>query len=172
MKKGGLSNDEVVLRSLSRAFFIIAKTTKDIAAMRTARSYIQKAIHVKPSDKSLLYNLALIEQQMAQVMNDLPSEKKSIESFKGVLNDVDLSEKLFSFLASLPADASHNYDIAKAKERAMFCKAVKKASEKNIHSTEVLSRLREGRLQEIKDKKLQNEMEAIEREVLLYRSNL
>jgi RNA polymerase-associated protein CTR9 len=91
-----LKNDTVVFHSLSRVHFIIAKTTKSAESMRTSRLYIQKAIHANPSDKSLLFNLALIEQQTAQVLNDQPSESRSVEDLKAVMKDIELSEKYSS----------------------------------------------------------------------------
>lgn len=140
--------------------------------MKTSRLYIQKAIHANPSDKSLLFNLALIEQQTGQVLNDQTSESRSVDDLKAVLTDIDLSEKylylylrIFKFLASFPASSALKYDPSRAKERATFCAAVRKSAEKNIHQSEVMKRQREERLMEIRERKKQAEIEAKQKQV-------
>lgn len=158
MKKTGFRNDPVVLPALSRAYYILAKTTKDVETMKLALVYIQKAIFSKPSDKTLYYNLALIEQQIAQTLNDQSLENRSIEQLKVGLHRLELSEKLFKLLSLEPVDKKMAYDVKRAAERALYCKGVKKVSEKKIHETEVLLRQREERLREIKEKMREDEL--------------
>ncbi len=57
------------------------------------------------------------------------------------------------------------YDVKRAKERAMFCSTVRKASEKKIHEAEVLQRQRNERLKAIKEKKYLLEAEQKREEV-------
>lgn len=64
--------------------------------MKNARIYIQKAIRCFPGDQSLWFNLALIEQQIAQVLNEQPSEKRSIDALKNVLKDIEISARYYS----------------------------------------------------------------------------
>ena len=61
--------------------------------MKNALKYIQKAIHIRPFDKSLLFNLALILQQYATILNDQPLENRSVPALKSALLDLKLSEK-------------------------------------------------------------------------------
>jgi flagellar biosynthesis GTPase FlhF len=147
-----------VLSALSRAYYILAKTSKDVETMKLALGFIQRAIFSNPGDKTLYYNLALIEQQIAQILNDQSLENRSVEQLKAGLNRLDLSEKLFKFLSLEPIEKKMVYDVKRAAERALYCKGVKKVSEKKIHETEVLLRQREERLEEIKEKMRKDEL--------------
>ena len=132
--------------------------------MRNAKKLIQRAIHASPADKSLYFNLALIEQQLAQVLNDQSSENRSLDALKAVLQDIEVSSRFFKFLAAAAPDPSLKYDVARAKERAAFCNTVRKVSEKKIHEAEVLQRQREERLREIREMKREAEMEKLRKE--------
>ncbi|KAJ3371948.1 hypothetical protein HDU91_004814 [Kappamyces sp. JEL0680] len=159
LKKGGKSNDPNVLTALSRANYILAKTTKDVNAMKTSLKYTQRAIHASPNDMSLFFNLALIEQQIAQVLNEQTSENRSIESLKRALGDIERSERLFSFLGTVPSKTTGKYDSKRASERALFSNTVRKVSEKKIHEAEVLQRQKNERLKEIREMKERAELE-------------
>ncbi|KAJ3269385.1 protein required for normal CLN1 and CLN2 G1 cyclin expression [Terramyces sp. JEL0728] len=157
-KKSGIRNDIHTLKSLSRAYYILAKNSKDVAAMKTALTYIKKAIHLAPWDKSLFFNMALIEQQYVNVLNDQPMENRSIDVMRESAKDLGIAEKVFHFLGSIKGE-NLGYDAPKARERAVYCKGVGKISEKKIHETEVLFRQKHERLQEIKEKQLRQEQE-------------
>ena len=98
LKKGAKANDSAVLSALSRAYYILAKTSKDSAAIKASLKYAQRAIRANPTEKSHLFNLALIEQQVAQVLNEQSSDNRPIEALKGALRDIELSERCESFL--------------------------------------------------------------------------
>lgn len=96
--------------------------------------------------------MALIEQQTSQSLNEQSLEQRSIEALKLGLERLDSSEKYFKFLGQQDPNMKYGYDVKRASERAIYCKGVKKVSEKKIHETEVLQRQREERLLEIKSK--------------------
>jgi RNA polymerase-associated protein CTR9 len=91
--KGGYRNNVHVLTCISRAYYILAKTAKDSVAMKSARKFIQKAIYSEPENKSLLFNLALIDQQMATILNEQTLENRSIPALKEAHKNLILSEK-------------------------------------------------------------------------------
>jgi RNA polymerase-associated protein CTR9 len=164
LKKIGIANDPVSLKALARAHYILGKTTKEPTSMRNARKLIQKAIHAFPGDKSLYFNLALIEQQFAQVLNEQSSENRSVDALKSALRDIDISANLFKFLTNVKPLPSLKYDVARAKERAAFCSTVRKVTEKKIHECEVLQRQREERLHEIREMKKEAELERVRKQ--------
>jgi hypothetical protein len=92
LKKNGFKNDDQVLKALARAHYIVAKTNKDVDAMRTARRYIQRAVHVNPCDKTNFFNLALLEQQMATVLNDQSLENRCLSSLKAAAQNLLVAE--------------------------------------------------------------------------------
>ncbi|KAI8901967.1 hypothetical protein BC833DRAFT_575185 [Globomyces pollinis-pini] len=164
LKKGGQMNDVLILLSMSRAYYILSKTTsadpKDISApeyMKSALKYISMAIHIDPSNKALYFNLALIQQQYCILLNDQPHEIRVVEKMQKALKDLIASEDLFNWLA-LPQKpigdskpVNPGYDLKKAKDRAEYSKGLKSVTEKKIHQTEVLARENHERLMEIKE---------------------
>lgn len=136
--------------------------------MKRAFRYIQLAFHADPADKSILFNLALIQQQSTTVLNDQSLENRSLVALRQSLENLQTSAKNFQFLGEQKQDAFFGYDIKRAQERSVYCSSVRKVTEKKIHETEVLQRQREERLAEIKLKKAKDLEEKLAREVSFF----
>lgn len=65
----------------------------------------------------------------------------------------------------MPPSSNLGYDIKQAKDRADYCKDVKRVSDKKIHETEVLEKQRAERLQAIKEEQMRNELRHRQEEV-------
>ncbi|KAJ3237868.1 protein required for normal CLN1 and CLN2 G1 cyclin expression [Chytriomyces hyalinus] len=158
-----------ILQCLARVHYIMAKTDKDPAAMLRSLNCIQRAIHADPTKWALYYDLALIKQQYAQIMNDQPTEKRSVDMLKEALDGLHASKRIFTGLADRKDIAQGTptsvigYDIKQAKERASYCKDVQRSTEKRIHESTVLERERTARLKAIRDAQLAHETAEIER---------
>ncbi|KAJ3327759.1 protein required for normal CLN1 and CLN2 G1 cyclin expression [Blyttiomyces sp. JEL0837] len=146
--KKSFESNVYVLQSLSRAYYIIAKTERDPTFM---------AVRIEPTKLALLYDIALVKQQYAQVLNDQPVDKRTRGQLEKAITGLDFSQKLFTFLGAKDGQSNLGYDIKQAKERASYCKEVLRISEKKIHETEVLERQREERIEAIKQEKLAKE---------------
>jgi RNA polymerase-associated protein CTR9 len=59
-------------------------------------STVQKARRVAPDDTVVLYNLALVMQQLAQ--KKLIDTKSNLKAVVGAVRDLELSQKYFSWL--------------------------------------------------------------------------
>ncbi|KAJ3299975.1 protein required for normal CLN1 and CLN2 G1 cyclin expression [Borealophlyctis nickersoniae] len=166
LKRGYDDRDGVVLLSLARAYYIVAKTEKNVDAMKSALQYVQKAARVRPGDLSVFYNVALVKQQYAQIQNDLPMERRLLTELKKAMIGLEASERLFSGLESM--EGALGYDKTHARERAKYCKDVKRISEKKIHETEILEMQREKKIAEMEERKRLKEEET-ERQARLLR---
>ncbi len=93
LKMSGDKNDDNVLKALARVHYIVAKTNKDVDAMKIARKYIQRAVHINPFDKANFFNMALLEQQMASTLNEQSLENRSVEAMKAASANLDLATK-------------------------------------------------------------------------------
>ncbi|KAJ3248148.1 protein required for normal CLN1 and CLN2 G1 cyclin expression [Chytriomyces hyalinus] len=158
-----------ILQCLARVHYIMAKTDKDPAAMLRSLNCIQRAIHADPTKWALYYDLALIKQQYAQIMNDQPTEKRSVDMLKEALDGLHASRRIFTGLADRKDIAQGTptsvigYDVKQAKERASYCKDVQRSTEKRIHESTVLERERTARLKAIRDAQLAHEAAEVER---------
>ncbi|KAJ3083845.1 protein required for normal CLN1 and CLN2 G1 cyclin expression [Rhizoclosmatium hyalinum] len=152
-----------VLQCLARAYYIVAKTDKDPIAMRKSLVNIQRAIHLDPFRWSLHYDLALVKQQYAQIMNDQPTDKRSVTDLKKSLEGLETSQKIFAVLGD-KKESNLGYDVKLAKERAAYCKDLQRVSEKKIHETTVLEEQRKERLLAIKQEQMRIEQAQLEKE--------
>jgi RNA polymerase-associated protein CTR9 len=66
------------LTCLYRSWY--AKATKDqsFSAITTALQYAQDAAKIAPSDKSVTYNIAMLEQKAAELLFSVPPSKRTL----------------------------------------------------------------------------------------------
>ncbi|KAI8833048.1 hypothetical protein BC829DRAFT_448805 [Chytridium lagenaria] len=127
------------------------------------KSAVTLAVKLDPGKMALWYDLALVKQQYAQVLNEQPSEKRPLDLLRKATKGLEVSR---SFLGDR-ADTQHpGYDVKHAKERASYCKDVARVSEKKIHETDVLEKQKEERLKAIKESQQKIALDKIEKERL------
>jgi len=169
LKKHFESKDAYILQCISRAYYIIGKSEKDFEAMKMALLYIQKAARINPSDLSLFFDIALVKQQYAHILNDQAAENRPIEKLEKALAGLEVSRIMFQGLSEKSKDLKLGYDIKHATERFHYCKEVRRVTEKKIHEVQVLKNERERRLKEIKEVQEEFERAQIEEEERLRR---
>ncbi|KAJ3187436.1 protein required for normal CLN1 and CLN2 G1 cyclin expression [Gaertneriomyces sp. JEL0708] len=162
--KKGLDKDPYLLQAMSRAYYIQARHRKDDAAMRSALYYIQRAAQCNPGDSGIWFNMALVKQHMAVVLNDQPIEKRDLSNMKRAMKGIDAAERIFEGLAARKPETRPNYNITHAGHRKTYCKDVRKLSEKKIHETTTLERQRQERRQIIKEEQRKREETKLRRE--------
>ncbi|KAI0694996.1 RNA polymerase II-associated protein [Cerioporus squamosus] len=96
--------DVAVLLCLCRAWYAKANKDQSFSAITTALQYAQKALHLHPTDKAILYNIAMIQQKAAELMMAVPPAKRSLKDLQRAIEQAAHAQKLFG---SLAADASH-----------------------------------------------------------------
>ncbi|CDO69163.1 hypothetical protein BN946_scf185042.g65 [Trametes cinnabarina] len=102
-----------VLLCLCRAWYAKANKDQSFGAMNTALQYAQKALHLCPWDKAILYNIAMIQHKAAELLMSVPPAKRSLKELQRAIEQASHGQKLF---ASLAADKSpqvpYSRDIA------------------------------------------------------------
>lgn len=103
----------------ARGYYVLARTEKNPADMlecihRLEKvrfmnylaefSYLLKALERLPDDITLKFNIALAMQQYAQLVTDLPAEKRTVPDLQAAMEHVDKSKELFEELQSIPDD--------------------------------------------------------------------
>lgn len=149
-----------VFTALAKCQYVMAKNKTFPPMMKKAQEYAQKAVDIHQNDTFLLYNLALIKQQHAHLLNSQPPEMRhlrSMEALKAGLADLEETERVFSELSSRK-DAPK-----KTIERSAYSAALKRITERKIHETSIFQTQRDERLEEIKRKK-ESDLESLERQ--------
>ncbi|THH14902.1 hypothetical protein EW146_g5490 [Bondarzewia mesenterica] len=163
------NHDSSVLLYLCRSWYAKANKDQSFAAMSSALSYAQKALHIQPHDKVVLYNIAMIEQKAAEMLFALPSAKRTLKDMQRAIEHAGHAQKLF---ASLAADSSpvlpYNREIADQRRKygdSMLRRADEHLAVQRQYETERHARLEAAR-QMRQEEKEKAEEEARQREEL------
>ena len=73
-----------ILTYLARAYFKCGK-------LRECKQTLLRARHVAPSDSTLLYNVALVQQKLATAI--LRDEKSNLKTVLGAVKDLELAHR-------------------------------------------------------------------------------
>ncbi|KAG1889868.1 hypothetical protein F4604DRAFT_1707232 [Suillus subluteus] len=102
-----------VLLCLCRTWYAKASKDQSFVAMSTALKYAQKALHLQPSDKAILYNIAMVQQKSAELLFGLSPSKRTLKDLEWAILQAGHAQRLF---ASLAADSAsvvpYSRDIA------------------------------------------------------------
>ncbi|KAF5380573.1 hypothetical protein D9615_004659 [Tricholomella constricta] len=107
------SHNVSILLCLCRSWY--AKATKDqsYTAMNQALKYVQMAYHIQPTDKAIVYNIAMVQQKSAEMLFTINPAKRSLRDLQRVIDQAAHAQKLFASLASDKSPmVPYNRDIA------------------------------------------------------------
>lgn len=68
-----------MILSMAKAQYCLAKQEKCPETMLQALSMAQRAFHLNPSDKTALYDIALIQQSYAQLVSDRAANQRTVQ---------------------------------------------------------------------------------------------
>ncbi|OSX65808.1 hypothetical protein POSPLADRAFT_1064500 [Postia placenta MAD-698-R-SB12] len=106
-------HDVPTLLCLCRSWYAKANKDQSFSAMNTALQYAQKAFHLHPYDKAIIYNIAMIQQKAAEMLLSIAPAKRSLKELQRAIEQASHAQKLFT---SLAADKSplvpYNRDMA------------------------------------------------------------
>ncbi|TIA91902.1 hypothetical protein E3P81_01822 [Wallemia ichthyophaga] len=89
----------------------------DFKFLEKALAYAQTATKKSPKDKSVKYNIAMIEQKMLQVVLDTPIEKRALRDLERAIELSPESQELFGQLAAEePATVPFSIDLAEQRQ--------------------------------------------------------
>ncbi|KAI0044199.1 RNA polymerase II-associated protein [Auriscalpium vulgare] len=154
-----------VLLSLARSWYAKANKDQSFSSMITALGYTQKALHIQPNDKAVLYNIAMIQQKAAEMMFALPSAKRTLKDLQRAIEHASHAQKMFASLAADPSTSlPYNRDIADQRKKygdSMLRRAEEHLVAQRQHEGEQHARLEAARQKRLEEKQRQ---EALERE--------
>ncbi|KAJ3075185.1 hypothetical protein HK102_005657, partial [Quaeritorhiza haematococci] len=157
LKKHYDNRDAYLFQCLAKAYYIVAKSEKNPDAMLKALGYIQRAIVINPKDLALMYDVALIKQQYAQVLNEQSIENRPLAALRKAQEGLHSTRVIFAGLGARSAEPHPGYDIKHAIERAKYSEDVGRVTKRRVHECEVFERQREERMKEIRELQRQRE---------------
>ncbi|KAI7866509.1 hypothetical protein BDF14DRAFT_1811906 [Spinellus fusiger] len=131
-KKFFNNTDANLLLCLARAQYILAKAEKDPEIMFSSLQNTQKAFHIAPSDKSTLYNIALVQQLYAQLISDLPKDQRASRDMRRAMNGLDSSQNIFRMLIHVPAEEFVLYDRKITEQRERYGETLRMQLERKM----------------------------------------
>ncbi|RSH95616.1 hypothetical protein EHS25_000708 [Saitozyma podzolica] len=138
-----------VLLYLARAWYAYATRQSNYSAMAKALSYCQQAMHIQPSDRAILYNIAMIQQKAAEMLLALEPSKRTLDELKAALEQAQQAANTFRALADdqtrpLPYDT----DLADQRARygdGLLRKAPEQLARQEAYEGEAATRVEEAR---------------------------
>jgi RNA polymerase-associated protein CTR9 len=83
--------DTSVLLFLARAYYQLGSKEMSFPAMTKALGHCMKAAHLKPHDKAILHNVAMIQQKSAEIVLGLEPSKRSLQEVEQVIEQAESS---------------------------------------------------------------------------------
>ncbi|KAK6902689.1 hypothetical protein I203_107948 [Kwoniella mangroviensis CBS 8507] len=108
-----------VLLYLARAWYALANREGNFSAMNKALGYCQQAMHIQPSDRAILYNIAMIQQKAAEMLFSLDVSKRTLEELEIALKQAQQAVNTFRALAD-DRSGPLPYDADLADQRAKY----------------------------------------------------
>ncbi|ORX92251.1 TPR-like protein [Basidiobolus meristosporus CBS 931.73] len=152
LKKFYNNNDPNITLCMARTLFLAAKAEKSLELMKQARKYVQKAFHLCPKDKAVLYDLALIEQSLAQLVGDIPEEHRSVREMNQALDGIGIAKNIFNALISVPQDVHVPYDRNIATQREKHGDSLRNSLTKKMEKQMKAEQERSSRMEEARKK--------------------
>ncbi|KAI6121861.1 hypothetical protein F5141DRAFT_1092907 [Pisolithus sp. B1] len=104
-----------VLLYLCRSWYAKASKEQSFPAMNTALKYAQmaSALHLQPSDKATMYNIAMIQQKATELLFDLPPSKRTLRDLEVAIGQATHAQRVFGSLAADPSSSvPYNREVA------------------------------------------------------------
>ncbi|KAL0093325.1 hypothetical protein F4703DRAFT_1266544 [Phycomyces blakesleeanus] len=131
-KKFFNNTDANLLLCLARAQYIYAKAEKDPEVVFNSLQNTQKALHIAPSDKSTLYNIALVQQLYAQLISELSKDQRTSREMRRAMNGLDSSQSIFRMLIQVPAEEFVLYDRKITGQRERYGETLRTQLERKL----------------------------------------
>ncbi|KAI8341198.1 hypothetical protein BC941DRAFT_510409 [Chlamydoabsidia padenii] len=157
LKKFYRDGDANILLCLARAQFMLAKNTKDPEIMYESLLNTKRAQELQPEDKSTMYNIALVQQQYAQLISDLPTVTRTSDAMRKAIEGLENSQQLFRTLINVPEDEHVYYDRKMAEQRERFGETLRTQMDRKMLEQLQYEEQRETKLKEVRLRQEQRE---------------
>ncbi|KAF8198079.1 RNA polymerase II-associated protein [Pholiota molesta] len=152
-----------VLLCLCRSWYAKAMKDQSFVAIKNALKYAQAALHIHPSDKAILYNIAMIQQKSAELVFSIKVAKRTLKDLQKVIDSASHAQKLFASLASDKSPVVP-YDREIADQRRKYGDSLLRKAEEHLANqrqfeADTQSRLEAARQRRQEEKERQEALE-------------
>ncbi|RXK39956.1 RNA polymerase-associated protein CTR9 [Tremella mesenterica] len=137
-----------VLLYLARAWYAYANRESNFSAMSKALSFCQRAMHIQPNDRAILYNIAMIQQKAAEMLFGLEPSKRTLEELHVALRQAQQAANTFRALAEDRGALPYDPDLADQRARygdTLLRRAPDQLSRQESFEAEAQARVQEAR---------------------------
>ncbi|KAH0828123.1 hypothetical protein J3R83DRAFT_3795 [Lanmaoa asiatica] len=175
-----------VLMCLCRSWYAKATKEQTSVAMNTALKYAQTALHVQPSDKAIMYNIAMIQQKTAELMFGLGPAKRTLKDLEWAIAQANHAQRyvppftpdvklvrpltlhmVYSIFGSLAADTSAflPYSVELADQRRKYGESMLRRADEHLTAQREFEAEAQARLEAARQKRQEEKQrqEALER---------
>ncbi|KAI6131542.1 hypothetical protein EDD16DRAFT_1852708 [Pisolithus croceorrhizus] len=155
-----------VLLYLCRSWYAKASKEQSFPAMNTALKYAQmaSALHLQPSDKATMYNIAMIQQKATELLFDLPPSKRTLRDLEVAIGQATHAQRVFGSLAADPS-SSVPYNREVADQRRKYGEIMLRRGDEHLTSQRAFEAEAQARLDAARQRRQDERMrvEAAER---------
>ncbi|KAF8910392.1 hypothetical protein CPB85DRAFT_1305700 [Mucidula mucida] len=172
MRLDGGKNSSLIM-CLCRSWYAKAMKDQSYKAMQEALKHAQKAMHISPGDKVIVYNIAMIQQKSAEMLFSIEPGKRRLHDLQRVIDQAGHAQKLFASLASdkaimVPysrdiADQRRKYGdnmLKKADEHLAKQRDHELTNETRINTARMLRQAEREELERLEEERKKEEAEA------------
>ncbi|KAL7754168.1 protein required for normal CLN1 and CLN2 G1 cyclin expression [Sorochytrium milnesiophthora] len=146
-----------VLVAVARAYYLFGKSSKSPEYLRSAMRCLQKALHIFPKDRTQLFNLAVVQQDLTVTITGERIDKVSVDEMRDALKHATMAIRTFNNLSQIK---SEQYDHSIASQRASYTATVRDKLVKRIDEAIQTEEDREKRLEDMRQELLRTAQDA------------
>lgn len=153
-----------VLLYLCRSWYSKGSKEQSFPAMNTALKYAQMALHLQPSDKATIYNIAMIQQKATELLFELPPSKRTLQDLELAIAQATHAQRVFGSLAADPS-SSVPYNKEVANQRRKYGEIMLRRGDEHLASQRAFEAEAQARLDAARQRRQDEKMrlEAAER---------
>ncbi|KAG6336638.1 hypothetical protein ID866_2445 [Astraeus odoratus] len=146
-----------VLLYLCRSWYAKASKEQSFPSMNTALKYAQMALHIQPSDKAILYNIAMIQQKATELLFGLPPVKRSLRELELAIAQAVHAQRLFGSLAADPSPLVP-YSKELADQRRKYGESMLRRGDEHLASQQAFEAEAQARLDAARQRRQEEKM--------------
>lgn len=132
---------------------MVGKADKNAEEMLLALSYSEQAYEADPSDKTILYDIALVHQTYAQLISDLPKDQRTTEQMRQAITGLEASKSGFQTLLDVSPDEHVHYDRKIVEQRQRHGESLRTQIERKLADQVQFEEERKQRTEESRKKR-------------------
>lgn len=142
------ARDAQILACLGRVWLLKGKQEMNLAAMKTALDYAQRAHSVAPSQAHLEFNVAFVQNQIASLTYSLPETQRTVQDVQDAADGLRTAADTFERIAQVK---NPPYPAESLEQRANMSKTIIKQLDRALQSQKEYEEKNAAKLQQARE---------------------